>query len=111
MMIKVKTGVQPPILVLMAALTNAFENAQLLDGVPGELVITSGSDGTHMKGSRHYDYAALDVRSKTFADDHRKLLFVQSVIRRLGDPVEVGTSTGHGYQTKNGKWLGILEHM
>jgi hypothetical protein len=35
-------------------------------GLPAEgLVITSGSDGTHMEGSKHYTGEAIDLRTKT----------------------------------------------
>lgn len=110
MAIKIKGGVEPPSLTLMAALMNTWENFQLLPGTPKDLVVTSGRDGTHMTGSRHYDHAALDVRSKTFADRDLKRLFLRTVISRLGRAVVVETPTGPGYQTADGRWLGILEY-
>lgn len=40
--------------------------SRTLDGLPEEgLVITAGSDGMHMTGSRHYTGEAIDLRSKT----------------------------------------------
>ena len=38
-------------------------------GLP--LVITAGSDGKHKKGSRHYTFQAIDVRSKTLTGEQR----------------------------------------
>jgi hypothetical protein len=106
MAIKIKPGVTPPNLILMAALANSFRPLQA--GMPADLVITAGTNGRHTTGSAHYDGAALDVRSKTF-DPVAKLPFVQKVIGRLGTPVAVDTPSGPGYLTQGGKWLGILE--
>jgi hypothetical protein len=40
--------------------------SRTLPGLPDAgLVITAGSDGTHMAGSKHYTGEAIDVRSKT----------------------------------------------
>lgn len=102
----------PPNLILLAALGNAHQalRSKGVEGIPADLVITSGSDGSHMDGSRHYDYAALDVRSKTFPQAI-KLPFLKAVLRRLGTPVVVETPTGPGYQTSDGRWLGILEYQ
>lgn len=105
-MVKCKSTVEPPIVILQAAITNAYW--MLFHPLPGELLISSAHDGEHMEGSRHYDYAALDVRSKSFRPAD-KLKMVKAVITRLGTPVVVETATGPGYQTRNGKWLGILE--
>jgi hypothetical protein len=42
--------------------------SHMLLGLPAEgLVITAGSDGTHMAGSKHYTGEAIDVRSKTLS--------------------------------------------
>jgi hypothetical protein len=44
-------------------------------GLPEEgLVITSGSDGTHMAGSKHYTGEAIDLRTKTFGPTLRNNL-------------------------------------
>jgi hypothetical protein len=40
--------------------------SHMLPGLPAEgLVITAGSDGTHMAGSKHYTGEAIDLRTKT----------------------------------------------
>lgn len=112
MAIKLRNGTTPDSLTLLAALANAYADLQVLemDGLPKDLLITAGRNGKHMPGSRHYTDQALDVRSKTFADREDKLRFLQRVIDRLGDPVPITTSTGPGFQTRDGRWLGILEY-
>lgn len=55
-MVKVKTGVKPRNLLIAAGLANTSEKLGLT------LVITSGTDGVHMSGSKHYNGDALDVR-------------------------------------------------
>lgn len=62
-MLFVKGGVTPPILLIAAALANMSEE---LDQT---LTITSGTDGKHKKGSKHYSSEALDVRTKGLSDE------------------------------------------
>jgi len=109
-MIKCAPAVTPDALILCCALANTA-GGWLAEGrdIP-DLVITAGSNGTHMPHSRHGTYQALDVRSKTFQPAD-KLPFLRAVIARLGTPVAVTTPTGPGYQTANGQWLGILEYQ
>ncbi len=64
-MLKVKTGVMPKNLVIAAAAINAA----LILGAPSDVWITSGTDGTHMKGSKHYEGNALDLRRKNMTPD------------------------------------------
>ena len=60
----VRFGTITPALLFM--LTTLERLSRTLFGLPEEgLVITSGSDGTHMAGSKHYTGEALDLRSKT----------------------------------------------
>lgn len=55
--------ITPALLHMLATLERVSRTAF---GLPDEgLVITSGSDGTHMAGSKHCTGEALDVRSKT----------------------------------------------
>jgi len=106
MSIKIKRGVQPDSLMLMAALANTAEIWSL------DVTVTSGSDGKHRQGSRHYTDQAIDVRSKElFETVDEKLQFLKRVIERLGPADKVQTPTGPGYQTKDGRWLGILENI
>lgn len=84
-MIKVKTGVKPKMLVIMAAVANVAHQMQDEHGsFPREVLITSGNDGRHMLTSRHYSNDALDVRTKTFGTLGLKQQFVAQVLARLG---------------------------
>lgn len=78
-MIKLKTGVSPRNLYIMAAVANAAQALQL------NVTVTAGNDGQHMKGSKHYSYEALDVRSKDFPSSKAKADFLATVMARLGD--------------------------
>jgi hypothetical protein len=57
-MLKVKNGVKPKNLIIMAAANNAAIDA----GLVNDIVITSGIDGVHKIGSKHYTGDALDIR-------------------------------------------------
>jgi hypothetical protein len=65
---------------ILLVLVNVSEN---MLGLPSEVVVTAGSDGEHMEGSRHYTYQAIDVRSKTMTPD-AKLAFRLALLRELG---------------------------
>lgn len=103
-MLKIKAGGRPDLLLLLAALANTAEQWWLT------ITVTAGSNGTHMPGSRHDTYQAIDVRSTAFRNRDDKRLFLRQVIERLGPAEPVTTSTGPGYQTVDGRWLGILEY-
>jgi hypothetical protein len=75
-LIKLKAGVTPRNLYIAAAVANV---AQLMNI---EVVITAGTDGRHMKNSKHYTGDALDIRSKDLSDKKR---FLDLVLLRLGD--------------------------
>ena len=78
-MIKVKESVRPKNLVIMAAVANVAEQLKVT------ALISSGNDGEHMPGSKHYSYDALDVRSKlTFKTWQEKEDFIGAVLKRLG---------------------------
>jgi hypothetical protein len=51
---------------------------------PVPIVITSGSDGSHMKNSKHYKFEAVDVRSKSFPSRDSKLKYRRDLLNRLG---------------------------
>lgn len=55
-MIRIKAGVQPRNLVIAAAVANVGHEMDV------DVVITSGTDGQHMQGSKHYTGEALDIR-------------------------------------------------
>jgi hypothetical protein len=56
---------------LLTILQACLDCAILLDL---NLTITSGSDGTHMKGSRHYTHQAIDLRSKNLTEAQKSKL-------------------------------------
>lgn len=87
--LRIKSGVTPRLLVIAAAIANVAQTLQ----EPNDVTITSGTDGKHMKGSKHHIGAALDVRTKNFPSAAAKRHFINAVLQRLGK----------GYQ-------GILEH-
>lgn len=74
--------ITPAMMILLNAL---YRMDQLkLDGQPDDIVITSANDSKHMAKSRHYTDEALDVRSKTFADEAAKARFVTQLRAQLG---------------------------
>lgn len=77
-MIKIKSGVLPKNLTILAAVANV---AASLDH---DVIVTSGVDGKHMTGSLHYTYEALDIRSKNFLNALAKRNFMTAVLKRLG---------------------------
>lgn len=56
---------------------------------PRELVVTSGSDGRHMVGSKHYTGEALDVRSQSFPSQAAKQRFRAALEAQLGPKFRV----------------------
>jgi hypothetical protein len=85
-MLTTKPGVRfavitPALLHMLAALERLSRE---LFGLPDEgLVITSGSDGTHMAGSKHYTGEAIDLRSKTMSPTIRGS-FIKTLRAALG---------------------------
>lgn len=87
-MLKVKDGVSPFNLVIAAAAANVSEALNI------ELFITSGTDGKHMVGSRHYIGQALDFRISNLTtaqvESLRKALSI-----RLGPHYDVILESDH----------------
>jgi conjugal transfer mating pair stabilization protein TraG len=83
-MLKVKDGVTPKNLVIAAACANA--------GGEREIVITSGTDGQHMKGSKHPLGDALDIRRSNLTDPE---LFMSRVQARLGPDYQLVLERTH----------------
>ena len=77
-MIKIKSGVLPKNLTILAAVANVAA------GLDHDVIVTSGIDGKHMTGSKHYSYEALDIRSKNFPSTAAKQHFIDAVLKRLG---------------------------
>lgn len=95
-LVKIKTGVIPRNLYILAAIANVAQDLRY----PVDIVITSGTDGKHKQGSMHYVGAALDVRSKNFPNRASKDRFLELVLSRLGAKYEgflesVGTANEH----------------
>lgn len=66
----------------------------------GEIVITAIGDGIHAIDSQHYKGRAIDIRSKSFANEARKLAFRATYEARLGPQFRVlyespGTDNEH----------------
>ncbi len=89
------TGLRPVLLGFLA--TVARVHADLFQKV---LVVTSGNDGQHAKGSKHYTNAAVDLRSMDKTLD-QQLVFLM-VLTWLGNTRGVAvfderTQTGGGH--------------
>jgi hypothetical protein len=69
----------PKTVIIACAAINTFN----VLGFSTELLITSGNDGVHMRGSKHYEDAALDFRTKTLSKND-KHLFKDTLAQRLG---------------------------
>lgn len=98
-----KTGVEPRNLYILAAVANVA--AELKN--PAFVVVTAGVDGKHATNSKHYKYAALDVRSKNFRPEDKES-FLTAVLERLGKDytgfVEAkGTDNEHYHIQFNGE--------
>lgn len=87
-MLKVKPGVTPKMLVIAAAAANTAEKGNF------EVVITSGTDGEHMKGSKHYTGDALDIRISNLSLSNLKALMT-GLATRLGDNYDIILEKDH----------------
>jgi hypothetical protein len=63
-------------------------DAHPVPGQPKDLMITSASDGTHMKTSRHYTYEALDLRCKDMVPSVKQA-FISNLKVELGEAFTV----------------------
>ena len=79
-----KAGVVvPPSLRIAAVLINTASELAL-----GPMYITSGSEGVHRSGSKHYTNAALDFRTKHLSPEDRQRL-VTRVRENLGPDYDI----------------------
>lgn len=69
-MLLVLDNVTPPLVRLVAGLSNTVASLLAFPNV----YITHGQDGGHKKGSLHYRYAAIDVRTKNLTPEQQTLL-------------------------------------
>ena len=81
---KVKSTVRPRSHVIQAAVGNAANEL----GVEVDMLLTSGNDSEHMKGSKHYTGNALDFRSHHLSVEECRAL-LKIVRRRLGKNYQV----------------------
>jgi hypothetical protein len=87
-MLKVKAGVTPQNLVIAAAAANVAEALGIT------LVITSGMDGKHMVGSRHYIGQALDLRRSNLTKPELATV-LKALKTRLGKRYDVVLESDH----------------
>jgi len=91
-MLKIKAGVEPYRLLIMVAAVGNVAQTLLY---PQDVVITSGIDGVHREGSKHYSLNAIDVRTNNFPTAKSKLIFQDSVKVRLGPDYDVVLEPDH----------------
>lgn len=77
-MLRVLDNVTPPLVRLVAGLANAVWD---LGPEFPQVYITHGQDGSHKKGSLHYRYAALDVRTKNLTAMEADLLISRLLVK------------------------------
>ena len=91
-MLKIKSGVEPYRLLIMVAAVGNVAQTLLY---PTNVVITSGIDGVHREGSKHYSLHAIDVRTNNFPTAKSKLIFQDLVKTRLGADYDVVLEPDH----------------
>ena len=89
-MLKVKNGVTPKNLQIACAAINAV--AQL--SADYNIIITSGTDGVHMEGSKHYTGDALDLRISNIPKDQLQR-YIKALKGRLGPDFDVVLESDH----------------
>lgn len=87
-MLKVKDGVTPHNLIIAAAAANVASTMEVT------IVITSGTDGKHMDGSKHYTGDALDFRISNLTKSQIST-FKQRMAARLGPAYQVLLEPDH----------------
>jgi hypothetical protein len=84
-LLKFKNTVIVPRTTIIAA---AVVNAANVLALPVDMLVTSGNDSKHMKGSKHYKDEALDFRTKHLSKAAKHAL-VAEVKKRLGSAFDV----------------------
>lgn len=79
-LLKFQSGVQVPWTVYIAV---AGVNAANVLGFKVDMLVTSGNDKVHMKGSKHYTDEALDFRTKHLTTEEKAALKA-AIKARLG---------------------------
>lgn len=83
--VTVKPGVTPKLVEMVGKL--AFMVKDITN--PAEVVITAGTNGTHMAGSKHYSGEAFDVRTHNFANDTDRHAFYILLCQQFGPDYDV----------------------
>ena len=89
-MLKVKKGVTPKNIQIACAAINAATQI----GAGWDVIITSGTDGKHMVGSKHYSGDALDIRSSNIPAG-KLSPYVTALRGRLGLDFDVVIESDH----------------
>ena len=84
-MLKFAASVQVP---KSAMIATAVNNAGQHVCPDIDMFVTSGNDGTHMKGSKHYTNDALDIRTHHLDVDTRRAL-ITDIQHRLGNDYQL----------------------
>jgi hypothetical protein len=93
-LLRVKNGVTPANLIIAAAAANVAEDLKIT------VWITSGTDGTHMVGSKHYESAALDFRTSNLSKEE-VAKFISKLKVRLGEDYDVVLENDHIHVEKD----------
>jgi NADPH:quinone reductase-like Zn-dependent oxidoreductase len=101
--------VVPPVVIILAAVRNAYEEL----GLQGIVTVTSGNDSQHMVGSRHFADAALDFRTKHLTKIADKIAWAATSKKRLGPKYDVvlealGTPNEHLHVEQNAPAIALV---
>jgi hypothetical protein len=89
MQIRMKKGVKLTELsnVIKDKLSDICKACQELEGKKYIVTITSGNDGKHMKGSKHYTNEAIDIRNKDMNYPVGTTLRIRKILGRHYDVI------------------------
>ncbi len=79
-------GIKPELLLAIMVAEREFS--------PDELVITSVTDGTHMRGSKHYTGMAFDARIRDVVESRAREI-ARSIGKQLGGDYDVILEESH----------------
>lgn len=85
--------------VVLSVCASLARKLSVIEGVVAhvcdqELTITSGGDGKHMVGSRHYTGEAIDIRSRDMSEVQKKRV-VAMLVAVLGSDFDVVLEKDH----------------
>jgi len=73
-------GLQPEIILAYMIASEVFKSVGVVD-----CIITSGTEGKHKQGSKHYSGNAIDLRTRNFPEGGSSSTFVDVVCHRLSN--------------------------